>query len=190
MSHDLYYVTSNPGKFAEVSHYFHILGSEVPLKQFSADIPEIQTLDQMAIAIDKAKKAFEILKKPLLIDDAAMYFEKYYKFPGTLTRYVAQGLGFEGLKRLIDDGDRAYFLLYVVYIESPDQLHIFEGACSGRLIKPDVFEGDPHLPFDVFFIPDGADITYSQMRDSFDKHADFYYRIRAMKKFLTWYKQR
>lgn len=190
MSNDLYYVTGNAGKFTEVSHFIQLRHPTIQLKQFSADIPEIQTLDQMAIAVDKAQKAYQLLKKPLLIDDAAVYFEKYYKFPGTMTKYVAQGLGFEGLKRLIDQGDRAHFLLYIVYIEAPHEWHVFEGSCHGHLIKPAIFDGDPHLPFDVFFVPDGTDKTYGQMRQTFDVHADYYYRIRALKKFLTWYQQR
>jgi non-canonical purine NTP pyrophosphatase (RdgB/HAM1 family) len=140
----------------------------------------------MAIAIDKAKKAWEILQKQLLVDDAAIYFEKYHKFPGTMTKFVAEGIGFDGLKRLIDEGDRATFLLYIVYMESADQYHVFEGKCSGKLVKPDEFTGNPSLPFDVFFVPDGADVTYADMRSDQSHYSDFYYRIRALKQFLTW----
>jgi XTP/dITP diphosphohydrolase len=190
MKKELYYVTSNPGKFAEVAEYLNAQVPDIELKQCDADIPEIQTLDQMAIAVDKAKKAYQILQKPLIVDDAAIYFEKYYKFPGTLTKFVSQGIGFEGLKRLIDQGDRATFLLYIVYMESPEQYHVFEGTCSGVLVKPETFQGNQHLPFDVFFKPDGADLTYQDMRLSFNDYSDFYYRIRAMKKFLSWYKER
>lgn len=189
MKKELHYVTSNPGKFAEVGQYINGQVPEIELKQFCADITEIQTLDQMAIAIDKAKKSYQILQKPLIVDDAAIYFEKYHKFPGTLTKFVAEGIGFEGLKRLIDPNDRATFLLYIVYIQSPDNYHVFEGRCSGTLVKPEKFEGDPHLPFDVFFKPDGADITYHEMRSSFENHSDFYYRIRAIKQFVSWYKE-
>lgn len=189
MKKELHYVTSNPGKFAEVASYITAQVPDIELKQFAADIPEIQTLDQMAIAIDKAKKAYQLLQKPLIVDDAAIYFEKYHKFPGTMTKFVSEGIGFEGLKRLIDPNDPATFLLYIVFMESPEEYHVFEGSCSGVLIKPETFQGNPHLPFDVFFKPDGSDLTYQEMRLSVDDHSAFYYRIRAMKKFLSWYKQ-
>lgn len=187
MKKELHYVTSNSGKFAEVSHYIQANIPSLELKQFAADIPEIQTLDQMAIAIDKAQKAWNILQKPLLVDDAAIYFEKYNKFPGTMTKFVSEGIGFEGIKKLVEPGDRATFLLYIIYMDSADQYHVFEGKCSGHLVKPDVFTGDPSLPFDVFFMPDQADRTYADMREDQGRYADFYYRIRALKQFLSWY---
>ena len=127
---------------------------------------------------------------PLLLDDAAVYFEKYHKFPGTLSKFVSEGLGFEGIKRLIDTDDRAYFLLYMVYIDAPDSMHVFEGRCDGKLINPATFSGHPHLPYDVFFIPNGSEITYAEMHKSFDRYATSFYRIKALQKFLAWYQQR
>jgi len=151
MKRELYYVTTNPGKFAEISRFLYANAPEIELKQYSADIEEIQSFDQQAIAIDKAKKAWALVQKPLLIDDAAIYFDAYNKFPGTLTKFVTHGLGFEGIKRLIDPGMLAHFLLHMIYVQAPDELHIFQGMCKGTLIKPDVFSGHPQLPYDAFF---------------------------------------
>lgn len=190
MKRELYYVTTNPGKFAEVSRFLQRNAPEIVLKPCSIDIEEIQSLDQQAIAIDKAKKAWALVQKPLLIDDAAIYFDAYNKFPGTLSKFVSQGLGFEGIKRLVDPGAQAHFLLYMTYVQAPDELHVFEGMCKGTLIKPDVFSGHPHLPFDVFFVPEGATITYAAMYEQFDRYADFFYRIKALQAFLTWYKHK
>ncbi len=188
MKKSLYYVTTNSGKFAEVSEYIHAHMPDIELKQFSVDLPEIQSLDQMAIALDKAKQAWNIVQKPLLLDDAGIYFEKYSNFPGTLSKFVSQGLGFEGLKRLIDLGDRAHFLLQMIYIDGPDTIQIFEGRCDGSLHKPVFFDADPSLPYDTFFIPDGLSLTYAKMRLDFEQHAGFFYRIRALQKFISWYK--
>jgi XTP/dITP diphosphohydrolase len=187
MNKELYYVTSNDGKFAEVARFLKMVAPDIELKQFATDIEEIQTMDQQAVAVDKAKKAFKVLQKPLLVDDAAIYFERYNKFPGTLSRYVYTGLGFEGIKKLFEEYDPAYFLLYVVYVDQTGQEHIFEGACFGRLTKPATFEGNLNLPFDVFFIPDGAEITYAAMAKDFDRYAHFFYRMRALQKFMAWY---
>ncbi len=190
MKHEIYYVTTNPGKVAEVAEYAQLYAPEIEIKQFSADIDEIQSNDQVAIARDKAKKAWDLLRKPVLVDDSGIFFEKYYKFPGTISKFVSYGLGFDGIKRLIDEGDRAYFLLSMVYIETEDQLHMFEGRTNGRLTKPEKFEGDPHLPYDVYFIPDGSDVTNAVMRQNFKDTAQFYYRIKALQQFLTWFKAR
>lgn len=187
---ELYHVTSNPGKFGEVSTYIQSHAPHITLKQFDADIEEIQSTDAMAIAVDKAKKAWAKLQKPLILDDAGVYFNKYNNFPGTLSKYVSQGIGFEGIKRLIDNGDRAMFLLYVVYIDAPDSIHIFEGKTEGHLIKPENFQGNTHLPYDVYFVPDGSTQSYAQLRQNFTENAHYFYRVRGITKFLEWYNKR
>jgi non-canonical purine NTP pyrophosphatase (RdgB/HAM1 family) len=188
MQKEIYYATSNDGKFEEVKYFIQKNEPQIKLKQFKTDIPEIQSLNQKKIAIDKAKKAWNIIKKPLLIDDAAAYFEKYNNFPGTLSKFVFQGIGFEGIKRLINSGDKAYFLLHMIYMDSKDSITIFEGKNEGTLIKPRKFSGKPNFPYDCLFVPKGSDKTYGQLRNT--KESDkYFYRIKALKKFLKWWKE-
>jgi inosine/xanthosine triphosphate pyrophosphatase family protein len=52
------------------------------------DIPELDSQDLIAISQDKAKKAFEKLKKPLIVDDSGIYFDEYPGFPGPLAKRV------------------------------------------------------------------------------------------------------
>ena len=186
MKKEIYFVTSNDGKFEEVKTYIENYVSEITVKQFKAKIPEIQTLDQKEVAMDKALKAWEILKKPLIIDDAAIYFEKYNNFPGIMSKYVSLGLGFEGIKKIIDNGDKAKFLLYLTYIENPTSIKIFEGKCHGTLNKPEKFCGNPNLPYDCFFTPEGSNKTYEELRHTQEGN-NFLYRIKALKAFIEWY---
>jgi len=185
----IYYVTSNPGKFAEASSYLEKEAPHLELKQFSADIPEIQTLDQLAIAVDKAKKAWELLRKPLIVDDSGIYFDKYYQFPGTLSKFVTQGLGFEGLKRIIDDGDRASYRLHMIYIDGPDSMHIFEAEKTGTLSIPEKLVGDPHLPYDSFFTADGATETNAMLWEKAADTPHLFYRLKALENFVIWHKK-
>ena len=60
---------------------FNIIGKKL-------DIPEIQTLNQKEVAIDKARKAYEILKQPLIVDDSGFFVNKYNNFPGVLTKFI------------------------------------------------------------------------------------------------------
>jgi non-canonical purine NTP pyrophosphatase (RdgB/HAM1 family) len=182
----LYYVTSNSGKFQEVSTYLSEHCPHIELEQLDFDIEEIQTDDQMKIAIDKAKKAWNFAKKPLLIDDAAIYFNRYTKFPGTMSKFVSLGMGFEGIKRIFDEGDKAYLLLYMVYIDGPESYKVFEGRCDGYLTKPKTFDAHPNLPYDAYFVPDNEKLTYAQIRNT-PLAAKYLYRLQALKKFLEWY---
>lgn len=181
----IYYATDNQGKFEQVKNYIGKHNPHITIKQFKAEISEIQTLDQKKIALDKAQKAWALLKKPLIIDDSAIYFEKYNKFPGTLTRYIFEGIGFNGILSLIDVGDKATFLLYLVYIDGPKSFKIFKGKCSGTLTKPKKFSGHEKLPYSCLFIPDGSKKTYAQLHGTKEGNK-YLYRLKALKKFLKW----
>ena len=64
-----------------------------------AYVHELTLLTAIFIFITSAAlfpQAYKILKKPLITDDTAIYFEGYPGFPGTFTKFVFQGLGFSG----------------------------------------------------------------------------------------------
>ena len=96
-------------------------------------------------------------------------------------------LGFEGLKRLIEDGDRAMRVLYLAYYNGQGDPVLFEGRSEGALIKP-ADQGDPRLPYNALFIPDGAQQTNAQMSGLIAQHGHHFYRIKALKKFFDWIK--
>ena len=97
---------------------------------------------------------------------------------------------FKGSKNyhVIEPGDKATFFLYLIYVENADNIKLFEGKCEGTLIKPNTFSGNISIPFDCFFVPDGTTKTYAQMRNTQEGHT-YFYRIRALKKFLEWWNQ-
>ena len=181
------YVTSNNGKFLEVQQYLKRHAPEIDLVQEAVEIEEIQSMDLKVVATDKAKKAWQVLKAPLLIDDAGVFFNRWNQFPGVFTKFVCQGLGMEGIRRLIEPGDTGYFKLFLIYADEQGGLHSFEGRCDGQL-TPD-YQGTSHvdLPFDVCFKPEGLTLTYAEIKQ--DKaHEDYFYRLRAVKSFLIWYR--
>jgi non-canonical purine NTP pyrophosphatase (RdgB/HAM1 family) len=186
---EIYYATSNSGKFDEVARYCKQHVSQFMLRQFDHDMPELQSRNQQIIAINKAELAWNVLQKPVLVDDSGIYFDRYDQFPGTLTKYIYQGIGFEGLLKLVNPGDKASFLLTMVYIEGPGQFQLFEGRCEGQIIHPTNFNTEPALPFDAIFVPANETRTYAELRHTADE-SRFSYRIRALQKFLAWYQAR
>lgn len=182
---ELHCATGNAGKFEEIKNYMDRYAPSFLLKQFSVDIEEIQSLDQKVVAIAKAKKAWEMLKKPLLIDDGGIFFEGYQQFPGTLSKYVLQGLGFEGLFKLVDDNHRAAFIMQMVYVDE-NNIELFEGRCDGVIVRPDKLTVHPHLPFISIFKPNGSDKTFAELRKTpeFEKYS---FRYQALKQFVAWH---
>ena len=183
---EIYYVTGNEGKFEEVKNFIQRHQPSICLKQCDIDLIEQQTTDQKSIAMSKAKQGWEKIGKPLLVDDSGIYFEKYKNFPGTMTKFLFEGIGFDGILKLVEGNNRACFLLHMVYVDGPNSFKIFEGRCDGQVITPPDLLAHPRLPYDDIFLPDGSDKTCSQMRGT-EEMDEYAYRLRAMKKFLDWW---
>jgi len=186
----IYYVTGNTAKFREASGYIQRQLPEVTLSQCDLDVEEIQSLDHQAVAIDKACKAWQQMHKPVLIDDAGIYFARYNAFPGVLTKFVYKGIGREGLLRLVDKGDRAEFILYLVYCvgPTPEHCYVFDGHCAGTIYIDTQRTPSSDFPYDTLFSPDGCDGSYAQMREE-GRDDEFSYRIDALKKFTAWFQK-
>lgn len=189
MKKEIYFVTGNSEKFQEIKYFLNKIAPKVEIKPFNTDIVEIQTLDQKELIIDKALKAWEMLKKPLIVDDTAIYFEKYNKFPGIMTKYIFEGIGIKGITKLFDNGDKAHFLLYIAYIDSPQNIKLFQGQTKGTLIEPKNFNINPKLPYNYIFIPNGTTKTNEEIRNTpiYEKYS---HRAKALKSFITWYKNK
>lgn len=185
MNNKIYYVTNNAGKFEEVRDFFDRFTLSFQVEQVAIDIDEIQSLDQKIVVLDKVKKAFSMVKQPLLLDDGGLFFAAYNQFPGTLSKFVFQGLGFKGLFKLIDEDNRASFILQLAYTDGM-QTQLFEGVCHGTIVMPKDLSSHPKLPFTAIFKPDGSAKTLAQLRYT-DDFFHFSFRQQALKKFIDWY---
>lgn len=82
----LYYVTGNQNKIAIAKKYLTPLN--IVFKPIQLPIQEIQSYSIEQISINKAKQAFEILKKPLITNDHGWSITALNGFPGAYMRYV------------------------------------------------------------------------------------------------------
>lgn len=181
---ELYFVTGNPVKYEEVSNFFAQYAPHISIKQFDVDLAEIQTLDQRAIALDKARQAWNLLKKPILVDDSSVYFEPYQDFPGTMTKFVYKTLGLNGIFKLMETGDRMYIRIVLAFMYGDDAYSLFEDTTHGIFDK--THRLDLHrteAPFDTVFIPDGAVETVDILRLKGEAEP-YQYRMRALHKFI------
>lgn len=187
MNNKLVFVTTNTGKFQEVKQWLEKWDSNIQLEHASLDIPEYQSLDVHEVALGKAQQAWRCLKKPLLIDDGGIYLEKYNNFPGTLSKYVYQGIGFDGIWKLAQDDPRAYFLSCLVYITNLEQYYFFDGVCKGTIIKPTGKQvTHKQLPFTDIFVPAGARSVFSTLKGTAEEER-YHHRAAALKKFVVWF---
>jgi XTP/dITP diphosphohydrolase len=175
----LFFVTTNNGKFQEVNSWFSDLVPDMKLEQVALDVDEIQSLDVHEVVTQKARAIWAELQKPFIVDDGGLYLNRYNNFPGTLSKYVFQGVGLEGTWLLAKDDPRAFFQCIVAYCDGPDSIQLFEGRCDGTLVPPNSVKVHPQLPYTALFVPNGFTQTMAELRGT-TQERDIHHRYKAL----------
>ncbi len=154
----LYFATTNKGKLVEAEQILSLLVRGVKL-----DIPEIQSVEMVRVAQDKADQYFERLKHPLFVEDTGLIFLALNGLPGAYTRDMSEALGNEGLvKLLMGFPDRtAEAVSVIVYVDALGKKHTFEGKLAG--VISDSVRGSGGFGWDPIFIPRGHNKTFAEM---------------------------
>lgn len=156
----LYFATGNESKIALARDY---LGKYFDLQQADIDIDEIQSDNQEYVALKKVRSAFEILKKPVMVEDVGYYADKYNNFPGVMTKYVINGIGVEGIKQIIKENDRGYFLGIFAYKDFEREFTVIEKICGHFTYSYINTCEDKRNPFGKMIITDGYDKTMAEL---------------------------
>ena len=153
----LYFVTSNEGKIKEAEM---ILG--IPIKPMRADLEEIQSLDLEEIVKAKAIKAFELVQKPLFVDDVGLYIEAWNGFPGPFVKYLRDAVGNEGLLKMMkNETNRKIIAKAAIGFHNGKEVITFMGEVKGTLaVEP---RGQGGWGWDPIFIPSHTDKTYAEL---------------------------
>ncbi|MEK6843282.1 MAG: non-canonical purine NTP pyrophosphatase [Candidatus Micrarchaeota archaeon] len=179
------FASSNPEKILEVRQ---ILGKrKIEVVPINANLREIRSENQEEVAIEKAKTAFLIVKKPVIAEDTGVYFESYKNFPGAFPSFVFREIGYDGILRLLMGKNRkAYFKTIVAYFDGKS-FKTFEGICRGKITNaPDVKKfQNLKLPYEAIFVPDGKKLRLSRM--SKEEKNRFSHRSIAVGKFAEWF---
>lgn len=158
----LTYVSSNAGKAAYLARYLNH-----PFTHRVLELDEIQSLDLAKITEHKAREAYARLKKPVLVDDVSLSFDALGgTLPGPFIKWFLRALKPEGMCRLLDGyNDRgAVGKICMTYFDG-STLKCFEGSLKGTIAKQPR-KGIRGYGWDVIFIPNGSNKTYSEMTDA------------------------
>jgi inosine triphosphate pyrophosphatase len=157
---NLTFITGNAAKAKYLSDYFHM-----PVEHVKLDLKEIQSLDLSEVVKDKVLRAYEIVKKPVLVEDVSLSFNAMKSLPGPLIKWFYETLGNEGLCRLLDGFDDRTALAKVQFaICDENETHTFEGSIQGSIAHTP--KGDVGFGWDPVFIPDGYTKTWAEMNES------------------------
>jgi XTP/dITP diphosphohydrolase len=155
---ELTLVTSNKNKFGETREIAQDYG--IDLKYEAVDIPEIRgTLEE--IVQDKARRSFEAVGRPVLVDDSGFFLNAWRGFPGPFSAFALERLGCEGILSLMEDvKDRsAEFRCAAAYYDGKD-LRVRLGIVHGRVTEEQ--RGSGGFGYDPIFIPDGHHRTFAE----------------------------
>ncbi len=150
-------VTGNKAKAKEIGR---ILGHSVEIVDL--DLEEIQDLDLEKVAKHKLQQAFEILKKPVIIDDVSFEVEAWNSFPGPLIKWILKAGGPDLLIKMMEgQKNRSATARLAIGFHDGKNEYIFFGETKGVIANE--VRDDNGFGFDRLFIPEGYDMTYSEL---------------------------
>jgi XTP/dITP diphosphohydrolase len=150
------FVTSRAEKALEAAR----LGFEI--ERLDLDLPEPQALDPSEIVEAKARSAYTLLARPVLVEDSGLSVRAWGGFPGALVKWLEKGAGVHGLARMLDAfADRgATAVCAIAYCDGGEVLTA-RGETRGTIAHAP--RGAGGFGWDAVFIPEGGDRTFAEM---------------------------
>jgi len=172
------------GNLNKVDYLSRTLGIE--LEHQKIDLDEIQSTDPSVVAEHKVRQAYDIIKKPVLIEDTSLSFNALDGLPGTLVKFfVVADNGLENMCRMLDGfEDRSAYASAVYSYYDGEEIHTFAGRLDGVIAEHP--QGNGGYGWDKIFIPNGyngltrAELSPEDDIESFNKIRD----NEALRKFL------
>lgn len=182
-------VTGNSHKCEQITYALEQYG--IVASCASVEIDEIQTLDNERLISQKVRDAFEQLQRPVLVDDGGFFIHRYSNFPGVFSKFIYKALDFDGLMRLVEEGEPCSFRAFIAYYDA--QLHaehadpvIFSGEYAGVVTKQFEREQNSEMPYALFFVPNGFSAPLAQLTPE-QREGD--HRHQAVSAFAKWYSE-
>ncbi len=150
-------VTGNRSKLIETER---ILGCR--LEHAAQDLPEIQSLDLLAVLRAKGEEAWRRLRRPVVVEETGLSLAALNGFPGPLVKWMLEAVGAAGIARAAHAlGDpRATATCALLYRDGNTAL-IAEGVTRGELVLDP--RGDRGFGWDPVFVPEGRRETYAEL---------------------------
>ena len=180
---ELFFVSSNENKFEEAERILSHLGLQINF--FKTTLEEIQSNNLNDIAKQKAINAYELVQKPVIIEDDGLFIDPLNGFPGPYSSYVYDTIGNKGIMKVLENSQvrDAKFVSIIAYCDNDYGVKLFESSIPGK-ISSVIEKGG--WGYDPIFIPDGESKTYANVSDK-DK---FSHRSAALTKFSNWFLDR
>jgi len=155
------FVTNNMNKVIEANEIVKSFGIE--LIPIDVKKIEIQGDSLREIAIYAAKHAYEVVRKPVVVEDSGLFIDALNGFPGPYSSYVYKTIGLKGILKLMEGvrNRNARFIAVVALAISDSEIYVFEGVTEGYIANE--IRGDKGFGYDPIFIPFNHFKTFAEM---------------------------
>jgi len=174
------FITGNPNKAAFFKKY-----ADLEVDHHKLDLEEIQSLDLVEVVTHKAQQAYEILKRPVFVEDVSLEIISLGRIPGTFIKHFIDEIGLEKICRLVDSFDDRSAIGKTAYGYCDENgVKVFEGSINGKI--PEHPMGESGFGWDPIFVPEGYAQSRAQLNEA--DYQNVYLQIKPIEKLAEFLK--
>ena len=183
---NLYFITSNKGKVAEVKE--KVKSFDINIIQKDLGYPEIQadSLEEVAqYGVEYIRKEFS---HSFILEDAGLFIDSLEGFPGVYSKYVFYTIGLAGILKLMENKKirSAVFRSVYAYAKPNTKPILFIGECKGTITTKE--KGIGGFGYDPIFIPEDKSKTFAEM--AAEEKNRYSHRGKALEKIIEFLKKK
>jgi len=157
----LAFVSGNASKLRDLQAVCKPFGIEV--EQLDLPVEEVQSFDTEKIALHKAKQAYKLAGRPVLVQDTSWNILALHGFPGAFMRYIAEWLKAEDFLTLMaGKTDRTIVRTHIVAYFDGKRSKLFSKNFTGTLAEEPRGKG---YSIDQLVITAGETRTNAEIRE-------------------------
>lgn len=154
-------ITGNRDKFRDAQAVLQEFGIE--LEWLDLPVDEIQGFDTEKIAAHKAKEAYRLARRPVIVQDTFWNILPLRGFPGAYMRYVSEWLRAEDFLALMaNKTDRTVIRTHTVAYYDGRRSKLFSKDFTGKIIDEPRGKG---VAIDQVVVTDGQTLTNAEIRE-------------------------
>lgn len=151
-------VTGNKNKLIEFEEILY----EIDLENQKIDLDEIQSLSLEEIVKHKVQQAYNLIKKPVIVEDTGFFLDELNGLPGPFIKFFEEQLGNGASIKLLNGSTNrnAKQICCVGYYDGKNEI-IVNGEMKGTITNE--LKKGKGFGFDFCFIPNGYNKTFSEL---------------------------
>jgi XTP/dITP diphosphohydrolase len=132
------------------------------VERLDVSLPEPQALDPSDVVAQKARAAYDLLSRPVLVEDSGLAIRAWNGFPGAFVKWLENSAGIPALPRMLDAfGDRGATAICAIAYCDGGQTVTARGESHGTIAAQP--RGNGGFGWDTVFVPEGSERTFAEM---------------------------